>query len=464
MSAPPSHLLPLSTAGAAGRTPPAALPERGELPPYTATVLGARRAELARELRRRLLAAGLTWPQWIDARPGRLQVILGDCSDPPLGASAAALVARHGELLLEGLAALGLISGVARLVLCASEPATVAALRALCAERAVAVVATPPVYPSCPEADVAGASGHAYTVPAAQLAAIGALVRGASAPQLCTLAGAVEHPQVVDLPAPSAGLAPARATSATTASDPAAPSAMPTSPSPGSAAMLASPSHGGATESAIVASPSHGGATPAELVRRCGGAQTPAWVAVLGGALGGVLWPADAPLPAGTSLCLILPAAHELVVRLRRGEAWRLRARNACLSCQACTDFCPVNQAGVPLFPHRLMRAHAALQPPGDAVAAPAPALNDSAAVACTGCGACSVVCPADLLPGALVKELGLATAGLPTGTATSPEPALLPPRQRPPALPAPRVGERRLPLPLVLTRLGLDAYGRPLC
>lgn len=438
MSAPPSHLLPLSTAGAA-RTPPAALPERGELPPYTATVLGARRAELARELRRRLIAAGLTWPQWIDARPGRLQVILGDCSDPPLGASAAALVARHGELLLEGLAALGLISGVARLVLCASEPATVAALRALCAERAVEVAATPPVYPSCPEADIPGASGHAYTVPAAQLAAIGALVRGASAPQLCTLAGAVEHPQVVDLPAPG-GRAPTRAASAAPVPE----------PLPGSAPLLANPSPGGAT--------------PAELVRRCGGARTPAWVAVLGGALGGVLWPADAPLPAGTSLCLILPAAHELVARLRRGEAWRLRARNACLSCQACTDFCPVNQAGVPLFPHRLMRAHAALQPPGDGVAATAPALNDSAASACTGCGACSVMCPADLLPGALVKELGLATAGLPTGTATSPEPALVPPRQSPPALPPPLVGDRRLPLPLVLTRLGLDAYGRPLC
>lgn len=452
MSAPPSHLLPLSTAGAAGRTPPAALPERGELPPYTATVLGARRAELARELRRRLLAAGLTWPQWIDARPGRLQVILGDCSDPPLGASAAALVARHGELLLEGLAALGLVSGVARLVLCASEPATVAALRALCAERTVEVVATPPVYPACPEADVPGASGHAYTVPAAQLAAIGALVRGASAPQLCTLAGAVEHPQVVELPAPSAGLAPASATSATTASDPSPPSA-----------VLANPSHGGATASAIVASPSHGGATPVELVRRCGGARTPAWVAVLGGALGGVLWPADAPLPAGTSLCLILPAAHELVARLRRGEAWRLRARNACLSCQACTDFCPVNQAGVPLFPHRLMRARAALQPPGDGVAA-TPVMDDSAASACTGCGACSVMCPADLLPGALVKELGLATAGLPTGTAASREPALLPPRQASPALPPPPSSERRLPLPLVLLRLGLDSYGRPLC
>ena len=448
MSAPLSHLVPpLSPAVAPGRTPPAALPARGELPPYTATLLGPRRAELARELRRRLLAAGLTWPHWIDARPGRLQVILGDCSDPPLGASAAALVAGHGELLLDGLAALGLVGGVARLVLSASEPATVAALRALCAERAVEVVATPAVYPASPEADVPGASGHAYTVTAAQLAAIGALVRGASAPQLCTLAGAVAHPQVVDLLAPLT--------------------------EPGTDLTPAS-----ATPAARVADPAHGGVTPAALVRRCGGARTSAWVAVLGGALGGVLWPADKPLPTGTSLCLILPAAHELVARLRRGEAWRLRARNACLSCQACTDFCPVNQAGVPLFPHRLMRARAAMPPPGDGAAAitttasastsasasASTSMDDAAAIACTGCGVCSVMCPADLLPGALVKELGLAIAGPPSGPGAPREPAPLPPRQSPADPPPPPLSERRLPLQLVLTRLGLGSYSRPPC
>jgi ferredoxin len=389
-------------------------------------VLGPRRAELARELRRRLIAAGLTWPHWIDARPGRLQAILGDCSDPPLGASAAALVSRHGELLLDGLAALGLISGAPRLVLCASEPATVAALQALTAARAVEVVATPAVYPSAPESDVAGASGHAYTVTAAQLCAIGALVRGAPVPQLCTVAGAVAHPQVIELAADSSGPATAPAT-------------------------LASGEAGAAASSA----------TPAALVRRCGGAQVPAWVAVLGGALGGVLWPADKPLPAGTSLCLILPVAHELVARLRRGAAWHLRARNACLSCQACTDFCPVSQAGVPLFPHRLLRARASLPPAGNPAAAADPSPTaagaaDLSALWCTGCGACSVMCPADLLPGSVVKELGLAAAARLAAT-SDPAPGL-----SASSLPPPTSGERRLPGQLVLTRLGLDAYRRP--
>jgi ferredoxin len=364
--------------------------------------LGPERAALARELRRRLLAAGIGWPAWIDARPGQLQVILGDCSDPPLGGTAAALVQRHGELVLDGIAGLGLVTGVARLVLCASEPATVTGLRALCGESSVKVVETPAVYPACPEADVPAAGGHSYTVTAAELVRIGALVRGLPAPRLCTVAGAVAQPQVLER---SAG-----------------------------------------TE------------TAAALVRRCGGAGAQAWVAVVGGALGGVIWPADTPLPADTSLCLILPVTHELVARLRRGDQWLARARNACLSCRVCTDFCPVAQAGVPLVPHRLMREIAGVVNRAEEVATAA-----LAATECTGCGACSVMCPAELLPGAAVRSLGAKVAD----------------RKAPSPLPSPvsdasgrgdsdysdrfqQLGARRVPLALLLTRLGLDGYAPP--
>ncbi len=422
---------------AAGVTLLGELPAPGELPPYTANQLGPRRAELARALRQRLRAAGLTWPDWIDRRPGRLQVILGDLSEPPLGRSAAALAARHGALLLDGIAALGLITGVSRLGLCSSEPATLRTLRELCRDTTVAVHALPAVYPMTPEALIADAGGRAYVVPAAQLAKIGALVQMVPAPQLCTIAGAVTRPQVVELTGNRAGgLA---------------------SGEPGVAPQDQAGSGGGESAALPAAKrdkdPPDSGLTPAALVRLCGGASTAAWVAVVDGALGGVLWPADRPLPAATALCLILPTGHELVTRLRRGAQWRARARNACLSCQACTDFCPVAQSGVPLSPHRLMRAQAIASDAGSgndtdlSVSA-----ADSHAASCTGCGACSVMCPAELLPGALVRTLAL------TPTGQSPDSLTL----SAPSLAVPPIAQHRVPLRLLLTRLGLTDYAEP--
>lgn len=456
---------------AAGVTLLRELPAPGELPPYTATQLGPRRAELARALRERLRAAGLTWPDWIDRRPGRLRIILGDLSDPPLGRSAAALAAQHGALLLDGLAALGLITGVAQLGLCTSDPAALRTLRELCRDTTVEVHALPAVYPMTPESFVADAGERAYAVPAAQLARIGALVQGVKAPRLCTIAGAVTRPQVVELTDNRAG--------GLAAGEPAATPQDRAGPGAGESASLPATSRAsglaagepsvapqdragpGAGESASLPAanrakdPPDSGLTPAALVRLCGGASTAAWVAVVGGALGGVLWPADRPLPAATALCLILPTGHELVARLRRGTQWHARARNACLSCQACTDFCPVAQSGVPLSPHRLMRlaAFAPSAGPGDNPD-PSASAADSHAASCTGCGACSVMCPAELLPGALIQTLAL----IPSGQSPSPDSRKLStPSPAPPSVPPPV--QQRVPLRLLLTRLGLTDY-----
>lgn len=450
--------------GAAGIAPLRELPAPGELPPYTANQLGPRRAELSRALRQRLRAAGVSWPDWIDARPGRLQVILGDVSDPPLGSSAAALAERHGPLLLDGLAALGLLAGVSRLLLCASEPGTLGRLRALCAGTSVEVAALPAVYPPAPEAFVEQAGGRAYTVSAAELAGIGAIVQEAPAPHLCTIAGAVAKPQVLELAL--GGPARRAAAEVSAASGGRAPAALPggcaQTPISGGLAQAALPGgQDGAAAAWSLAAPDGSGPTPAELVRRCGGARTAAWVAVAGGALGGVLWPADAPLPAATSLCLILPAAHALVTRLRRGAQWQARARNACLSCQACTDFCPVAQSGVPLFPHRLMRAYAAAPSAADADAGGG--LAAGSAAACTGCGACSVMCPAELLPGALIRALTTPPSSNAGANAQGPSGAARA-HLAPSALAIPPVptAQQRVPLSLLLARLGLTEYLPP--
>lgn len=127
------------------------------LPRYTASVLGERRTELAEQLRARLLAAGYRWPSWLDSRPGRVQVLIGDCADdPPLGQTSQALLLRHGTLLLEGLAALGLITGTSRLVLCArrEQPDLQAALQTLVDAHNIEGLLIPAAFPSFPELEI----------------------------------------------------------------------------------------------------------------------------------------------------------------------------------------------------------------------------------------------------------------------------------------------------------------------
>lgn len=366
--------------------PPALLPQ---LPIYTAQQLGRERAGLAEALRERLLTAGLGWPAWSDARPGRLELVVGDLgAEPLLARGAAALVERHGDLLLDGLGAAGLATGAKRLVLAVPEGPLVPAARALCRGKSVELLVTPPAYPSRPGLLLEEASERAWIVPAPRLAAFGAVAQGRAVPRLCTIAGAVRAPQVVDL----AALLPAER-------------------------------------------------TPLALVRCSGGAAdgAAAWVAIRDGAPAGVLWPAESELPLECQELLVLPAAHELVRRLRRGEgAFRERARNACLSCRLCTDLCPEAQAGVELAPHRILR--------GLALGTSDAQLAEEAA-RCTGCGTCSALCPAELLPASLLRQLQAATA-LP-----------VPLEDRDPercvGLPAPRQVGREL----LLARLGLADY-----
>ena len=399
----------MNTGQSVGAVPEPAWGQRAELPPYTARRLGEERAGLARALRERLLRAGLSWPEWIDARPGRLLVLLGDLgAEALLGRNAEALLSEHGSLLLDGLGGLALATATKRLVLAVPSGPLVAPARALCRGSSVEVMETPAAYPSRPLTWTGGAlgaalspSGRTWVLPAAQLAAFGAAAQGRAAPRLCTIAGAVRQPTVVDL-------------------------------------------------TPLVALPA-AERTPAALVRRAGGAQVAAWVAVRGGAPAGELWPAEAELPPDCEQLLILPAAHELVARLRLGEPQRLlRARNACLSCRLCTDLCP--EAGDGLVPHQILRRLALGSEPQALWAA---------AARCTGCGACSALCPAELLPGAVLQGLQRAAqaAGHQPGAPTLRElDAALDAEEE--AGPRDRPSLRPLARGLLLTRLGLAEYG----
>lgn len=356
-----------------------AAPAPPALSAYTAGQLGPDRAALASALRARLWAAGLRWPAWIDARPGRLQVLIGDCAaDPPLGGASASAASRYGTRVLAGLGAFGLATGVPRLALATPDPVLRRQLEALCRKsgQAVEVRETPAAYPAQPELDFPEARGRTFCVPAEQLLRAGALVESAPPPRLCAVSGAVQAPQVLDL------------------------------------AELA------ATDAA--------GPTPRELAARCGGTDSAAWVALCGGPLG-ALWPADDPLPADVQHVLILPVAHPLVRRHRETDL--ARAATACAGCRLCTEYCPEAQRGLPLDPAALMRAA------GSTGCALPAGVDPRTAHACTGCGACSAMCPAELLPGRLLTAL----RGTPALAALAPPPTPEPPPPGDPARRLPR-------------------------
>ena len=341
---------------------------------YFANQLGLEKTRLAETLRQRLWSAGIKWPQWIDARPGRLSAIIGDCSDPPLGRTQEHLLQTQRPLVTEGLAALGLALSAPRLLLTTTSNAIAQSLAAELRATSIEIHNLPPIHPAQPQRVLGDAPGVPWVVSAQTLVAAGAALRGQRAPRFCSVVGAMRTPQVL-----------ARVP----------------------------------------------GETPRQLVRRAGGASTIAWVALVDSAFVGSLWPADKPLSDETSLLYVLPASHALIRRHKGGL--RERTRAACLTCQLCTEFCPEAPQGT--APHRVMQAlgRGGLQPS-----------TLAAASGCSSCGACTTVCPADLLPSALVSTLA---AAMPQREGHDLE------EPPPPSAPS------RLPMDLVLRRLDLLRY-----
>ena len=355
---------------------------------YAAQQLGSDRAALAQSLRALLWQHGVRWPEWIDARPGRLQLLLADCVDPPLAATRRMLWMQQRDALSQGLIAMGLALAAPRLALWL--PADCPPHRHAATEppSAVAELHAPAVYPSQPARALPDSQGRAWAVPAEQLVHVAALLdeRTSIAPRthLISVVGAVQHPAVLPL------------------------SAEPP--------------------------------TPRQLVARCGGAATAAWVPLLADPVHGSIWEADRPLPNGSSglsasVMYVLPASHELIRRHRASPSLKTRAANACLACTLCTDLCPTAKTGTK--PHLLMRAL------GQASGQHLAPQTVAAAAGCTRCGVCSVACPAELLPGAVVAAFAAALPGP------------LPTEEDPPPLP----DLSRLSWTRMLVRLGLDRF-----
>lgn len=360
---------------------PMAAPVQSSLSPFAARLLGSERAQAAIALRTLLSESSLPsplWPRFVDERPGLLSAIWVDGDwEPPLGQLFVALCIAHGQLLVDGLAALKLATAAPQVGFATSSVTALGELQRLCDKTAIRVAATSPSFPSDPARELAKDAGAVWVVDPLTVAQVGALIARRPPLALCSVVGAVQQPQVLDL----------------------------------------------AVEG--VTSPAW---TPRELVRRCLGSTSAAWVALCGGALTGQPWGADEPLPSDVSHLLILPADHELLTRRRLLRDPTLRITNACLGCELCSAYCPES-----LSPHREMQALALHKP-----------LSQHLSSACSGCGACSVMCPAGLLPAALFVDPRLV------------RPLLLPQRHHP----TPPPSSVRIPIELALRRLGLSDFG----
>lgn len=170
-----------------------------------------------------------------------------------------------------------------------------------------------------------------------------------------------------------------------------------------------------------------------------------AYALIVGGPCMGSLaedW--NAPVTKTTGGIIALPRSHpQIRLRLTTAEQQARLARAVCCQCSRCTQLCPRHAMGLPVEPHKAMRALSA----GNAAL-----LGGAAGVlACSGCGLCTnFACEMGLAPSTVMtrlkQELGMA------GIRPEPE------RQ---ILPEPWLAVKRVPVKRLIARMHLTAYDR---
>lgn len=133
------------------------------------------------------------------------------------------------------------------------------------------------------------------------------------------------------------------------------------------------------------------GATFDALIEEAGGPTAPSFTIIENGAMSGRI--ADrvrGVVTKETRGLLVMPDESELVERRSQSPAiHQRRVQSACEQCHICTDFCPPNLLGQPLFPDRIARANLAAKPA---------AADVLSAGLCIDCGICSLwACPIPL-------------------------------------------------------------------
>ena len=170
------------------------------------------------------------------------------------------------------------------------------------------------------------------------------------------------------------------------------------------------------------------------------------WVIVEGGPMmGRVVQDAWEPVTKRTSGVIVLPRDHPLVLRKLSPMDKEVRvARTVCCQCRMCTDLCPRHMLGHQIAPHLAMRSLCT-----DLVSETVSEQVTSALLCCL-CGVCEVMaCPLTLSPRKVFEQMRaeLARAGVPN------------PHRRKEPQPHEFQRLRRVPLPRLMARLGLEKY-----
>ena len=180
------------------------------------------------------------------------------------------------------------------------------------------------------------------------------------------------------------------------------------------------------------------GTTVGFILEHAGGVDVEGFRVIEGGPMMGKLVGLDHPVSKTSSGLLILPHDHPLIIRKTKP---RKSPRDVCCNCNECSNICPRNLLGHPLYPHKIMRNS---QPGFDH-----PELRG--AFLCSECALCEAyACVMDLSPMAVNRDVKKTLS--PTSSAYSGSPEV-----------CDRWESMKVPTQRLLRRLHLADYRRDL-
>ena len=186
------------------------------------------------------------------------------------------------------------------------------------------------------------------------------------------------------------------------------------------------------------------GVTAREVLSLAGGATVDDPVLLDGGAMmGKVVTDLDTPIVKNSGGYIVLPRNHKLIQRKTAPMEVKVHiSKSACDQCMYCTEFCPRFLLGYAIEPHKVMRS---VGFEGETEAGWA-----QLGLQCCECSICDLyACPEDLPP----KDMCIRSKGIWKMMAERPAP--LPSTGEP----HPMRDSRRVPIPALVRRLGLEDW-----
>ncbi len=186
------------------------------------------------------------------------------------------------------------------------------------------------------------------------------------------------------------------------------------------------------------------GVTAREVLELAGGPTVANPALLDGGAMmGKVVFDIDEPITKTSGGFIVLPRDHHLIRRKSRSDEVNVKiSRSACDQCMMCTELCPRYLLGYAIEPHKVMRS---VGFSGETELGWA-----QLGLLCCECSICDLyACPEDLPP----KEMCVRSKRVWQATGTRPEPLIGLGR------PHPMRDARRVPIPRLIKRLGLEQW-----